>query len=177
MKVEYDVPDGVEFKKDGEFLVVKGSKGEIKKPFMHPKINVSVKGNKIEISSNSDRRKVNAILYTWKSVINNMAIGVTKGYEAEVKLVHSHFPAKLELKDNKIVIQNFLGQRKSRSAKIPEGVEVKIDKNTIKITGIDKELVGQAGSRIENSTSVKKFDRRIFQDGCYMVKLATPVGD
>ncbi len=177
MKIEYEVPEGVEFKKEGEFLIAKGKKGEIRKSFLHPNISVSVNGNKVDVSSDSDRRKTRAILYTWQSVFNNMSIGVTKGYEAEVKLVHSHFPAKLEFKDNKLLIQNFLGQRKTRAAKIPKDVEVKIDKNTIRITGIDKEVVGQTGSRIENITSIKKFDRRIFQDGCYMVKLPTPIGD
>ena len=171
----YEIPEGVEFRKDEEFLIAKGPKGDLKKLFKHPQIKVSINDKKIEIKSDSERRKTKAIMGTWEVLVKNMALGVSKGYEAEVKLLHSHFPAKLELKDNKLLVSNFLGERRARSATLPKGVEVKIDKNIITITGTDKELIGQAGTRIENTTKIKGFDRRIFQDGCYMVKKPTLV--
>ena len=169
----FDIPEGVEFRKEEDFLVAKGPKGDFKKLFKHPQIKVSVKDKIIEIKSDSDRRKTIAIVGTWEVLVKNMALGVTKGYEAEVKLIHSHFPARLELKDNKLLVSNFLGERRARVAKLPSGVDVKIDKNIIKITGPDKEIIGQTGTIIENATKIGGFDRRVFQDGCYVVKKST----
>ncbi len=171
--VTFEIPNGVEFRKEEDFLIAKGPKGELKKLFKHPLIKISVKDNLVELKSNSEARKVKAIVGTWSALVKNMSVGVTKGYEAEVKLLHSHFPAKLEFKDNKIHVANFLGERRSRSTSLPAGVNVKIDKNVITITGADKEVVGQAGTRIERITKIQGFDRRIFQDGCYMVKKPT----
>ena len=74
------------------------------------------------------------------------------------------------MKDNQVVIGNFLGERQSRSANIISGVNVKVDKDVILITGIDREKVGQVGANIEKATKITGFDRRVFQDGCYIIK-------
>ncbi len=76
----------------------------------------------------------------------------------------------MSVKDTEFTIQNFLGERAPRSTRLAPDVNVKIDKENITITGIDKEKVGQAAGKIEGVTRIVGFDRRIFQDGCYITK-------
>ena len=71
--------------------------------------------------------------------------------------------------DDELIINNFLGERKPRSARILPGAKVEIGKDEVSITGIDKEQVGQTMANIEQATKVRGFDIRIFQDGIYLV--------
>ncbi|RLJ10006.1 MAG: 50S ribosomal protein L6 [Candidatus Aenigmatarchaeota archaeon] len=177
MKKTITIPEGVEVRFDNETLLVKGPKGELSREFKSKSINVSVDKNEITLSSDSDRKKVKALLGTWAAHMRNMIIGVTTGWEAKLKVVYSHFPIKISKEDDKIIIQNFLGERKERTAKIPDGVEVDIKKDEIIITGIDKERVGQAAANVELATKIKGYDRRVFQDGCYIVQKCKPIGE
>ncbi len=165
-----EIPNGVIVEKKGNNLVVKGPKGELSRELKNFHGKVEISGNKVTFSSESDRRRSKAIVGTLEAVLKNMVRGVTEGWECQVKVVHSHFPPKLSVKDNEVVIGNFLGERQSRKAKIVQGVSVKIDKDVLVITGVDKEKVGQVGANIEKATKITGFDRRVFQDGCYIIK-------
>ena len=68
-----------------------------------------------------------------------------------------------------MIINNFLGERKSRSARVLPGTKVEIGKDEVVITGMDKENVGQTMANIEQATRVHGFDVRIFQDGIYLI--------
>ena len=86
-----------------------------------------------------------------------------------MKTVFSHFPIKTMVEGNKFIIQNFLGERSPRSAKILNGVKVDIKGEDVSVTGIDKEKVGQTVANIERATKVKNRDIRVFQDGVYRI--------
>jgi large subunit ribosomal protein L6 len=101
--------------------------------------------------------------------IGNMIAGVTRGYEYKMKVVYSHFPIQLKAASDELVINNFLGERRSRFAKILPGTKVVVGKDEVVITGIDKESVGQTMANIEQATRVRGFDIRVFQDGIYLV--------
>ena len=74
------------------------------------------------------------------------------------------------MKGNELVVNNYFGERVPRSAKILNGVEVKVqNKREVIVSGIDKEAVGQTAANIERCVTVKKRDRRVFQDGIYLV--------
>lgn len=163
------MPENVKATIEKSIILIKGLRGELSREFKHPKISLSISENKLVMSSESDKRKVKALINTWSSIIKNMSLGVSKGWQCELKLVHSHFPAKISVKDNIFIIQNFLGEKRPRKAKI-DGTDVKIDKDVVIVTGIDKERVGQVGGNIENATRIVDYDRRVFQDGCYITK-------
>lgn len=170
-----EIPEGVEVVKERNTLVLKGPKGEIKRDFFNPDIKIEKKDNTIKISTDSERRKDKALLGTWRSHIQNMATGVSKGYEAKLKIVYSHFPMKFIVKGEEIHIENFLGERKTRVCKIIPGSEVKNEKDIVIVTGIDKEIVGQTAANIETLSKVKGFDKRVFQDGIYLIEKTHPV--
>ena len=176
--LEYEVPvkEGVQVSLEGRCLKMQGPKGELSRDFSHPKVKVAVKGSSIVISSEEEGRKVKALMGTWRAHMKNMMTGVMTGWTCTLKLVYAHFPVKLEAKDGRLVIKNFLGARSDRHAELVEGVDVKIEGDTLRLTGADKEKVGQAAANIEYSTRVKGFDKRVFQDGIYLTAKPVPAG-
>jgi large subunit ribosomal protein L6 len=171
IKEEIKIPDNVQVTVEGKNIHVKGQKGTLSKLLAHPKINLAVNGNIIQVScSQSPRRKEKALIGTYKAHIRNMIKGVTQGYELTMKTVFSHFPIKSSVEGNQLVIQNFLGERAPRRANILENVKIEVKGENIILTGIDKETVGQTAANIERTTKVKNKDIRVFQDGIYIVK-------
>lgn len=168
LKEQVNIPDGATATIKDEVLTVKGEKGEVFRLFSHPKINLKVNGNIVEIHGKDIRRREKALVGTYKAHIKNMIRGVTKGYEYKMKTVFSHFPIKTSVEGNEFIIQNFLGERSPRRARILEGVNVEVKSDEITIKGIDKEKVGQTVANIERATKVKNRDIRIFQDGVYL---------
>lgn len=171
IKEKIKIPDGVQITLEGKTIHVKGQKGELSKLFVHPKINLVVNSNMVQISClQYPRRKEKALIGTYKSHIKNMIKGVTQGYECKMKTVFSHFPIKTSVEGNQLVIQNFLGERFARKADILESVKIEVKGETLILTSIDKEKVGQTAANIERATKVKNRDIRVFQDGIYIIK-------
>jgi large subunit ribosomal protein L6 len=169
MKEQIPLPTGVTASMEEETLTIKGEKGELSRIFTHPKISVKLNGNTIDIYGKDVRRKEKAFIGTFVAHIKNMIKGVTKGFEYKMKTVFSHFPIKTSVEDNTFVIQNFLGERAARRAKILDGVTVEAKGEDVTVFGIDKEKVGQTVANIERATRVKKRDIRVFQDGVYRI--------
>ena len=169
VKEQITMPEGVTASLDNDQLTIKGEKGELARTFSHPKIDMKLNGNVVEITSKNVRRKEKALIGTFVAHINNMAKGVTDGFEYKMKTVFSHFPIKTSVENDEFVIQNFLGERAPRKAKILEGVTVETKGEDVTVTGIDKEKVGQTVANIERATKVKKRDIRVFQDGVYRI--------
>ncbi|MEE9323763.1 MAG: 50S ribosomal protein L6 [Candidatus Aenigmarchaeota archaeon] len=170
LKNEVEIPEGLDVAFEKGRLNVKGTKGEVKKMFKYPHVSMKIENGKIIITSDSERKKTKAIIGTWGAHVKNMFLGTTKGWKEELKLVYSHFPVKLKLEENKLLIENFLGERSPRAVSIPGGLKVEIDKNAIYVYGADKERVGQFCGLIEQVTKIKGYDKRIFQDGIYITR-------
>ena len=172
---EIEIPEGIEVRKEGNDLLIKGPKGELRREFYDHGIKVEIEESKVKVSSANDRRKSKALVGTWASHIRNMVTGVRLGWEARLKMVYSHFPIKFSVQGNKAVIQNFLGERKDREVKLKGDVKVDVQKDEVIVTGINKEHVGQAAASIEIVAKVKGFDRRVFQDGFHLVQKCKPI--
>jgi large subunit ribosomal protein L6 len=89
-----------------------------------------------------------------------------------MKVVYSHFPIQLKVQGDRLEINNFLGEKQPRSAKILEGVTVNLGNDEVILTGIDKERVGNTAANIEHATRIRKRDPRVFQDGIYITERA-----
>jgi large subunit ribosomal protein L6 len=100
-----------------------------------------------------------------------MIRGVTDGFTYNLKAFYSHFPMTMAVKGNIFVVNNYFGERVPRTANILAGVDVKVqNKVEVVVSGIDKEAVGQTAANIERCTTVKNRDRRVFQDGIYLLE-------
>lgn len=170
LKNEIEIPEGLDVSYQDEKLTVKGPKGESTKTFKYPMVKINVSGKTISVTSSAERKRPRAIMGTWSSIINNMFTGVTTSWKAKLKLVYSHFPVKLKLEGNELVIENFLGERNPRRVQIPDDLKAEIKEGEITVSGADKQRVGQLCATIEQVTKVKGYDKRVFQDGIYIVK-------
>src|SRR5512136_332884 len=164
-----EIPEGVAVSVEGNTVRVKGPKGEVSRQLSFPDIEITKEDAQLVVNSRVDRKRHRAMVGTLASHIGNMIIGVTRGYEYRMKVVYSHFPIQLKAASDELIINNFLGERKARSAKILPGTKVEIGKDEVLITGINKEHVGQTMANIEQATRVRGFDIRVFQDGVYLV--------
>ena len=135
---------------------------------MKPAIS-DVKDGKLVVSTTSDKRKAIAMTGTVAAHLKNMVLGATDGYSYELKIVYTHFPITVTAKDGKIEVKNFLGEKGIRRVDIFGNVDVQIDKEMIKVVGANVEEVGQTSANIERSCKLKGRDRRIFQDGIYII--------
>lgn len=166
---QVEIPEGVEVSVEGSNVTVKGPKGQVSRKLSYPEIEIKKEDSHLVVNSKLDRKQQKAMVGTLAAHIGNMIAGVTKGFEYKMKVVYSHFPIQLKAASGELVISNFLGERKSRSARVLDGVKVDILKDELVLTGIDKENVGQTMANIEQATRVHGFDIRVFQDGIYLV--------
>jgi len=163
-----EIPEGIEINIDGHSLNVKGPQGENRKSFNTRNLVFEKKENKIIIGSKKATKTEKRMMNTITAHINNMIKGVQEKFEYKLKICFSHFPMNVEIKGNEAVIKNFLGEKIPRKSKIPNGVEVKLDKEFITVKSQDKELAGQTAANFEKATRIKKRDRRVFQDGIFI---------
>ena len=75
-----------------------------------------------------------------------------------------------QLAGDRVEIGNFLGEKRSRFARIEKDVKVALGADEVTITGIDKESVGKTAANIEHATRIRERDPRVFQDGVYIVE-------
>ncbi|MCL5016703.1 MAG: 50S ribosomal protein L6 [Candidatus Parvarchaeota archaeon] len=168
-KFKVDV-SGAEVSFQEDKITVKGPKGELHEDIKHPFIHLSREGNTLLIQVDKDTSYQKAIGGTLAAAVRNMIIGVNQEYTAELELIYMHFPASLKASGNKLIVENFVGERKPRELAIPEGVKLKVSGTKIYLSGTDKYLVGQAAGTIEGKIQIKNKDRRIFKDGIFITK-------
>lgn len=164
------IPEGVNTTIENIKVMIKGPLGQIQRDIWYPGITIKKEGSNLVIGTDIPRREQLAMIGTFESHLKNMIVGVTKGYEYTMKVVYSHFPIQLKAEGNKVTINNFLGEKKSRKASIKGDSKVTIKGDQVIITGINKEDVGQTAANIHLATKIKRFDPRVFQDGVYLVE-------
>ena len=102
-----------------------------------------------------------------------MIRGIDSGFTYKLKAVYSHFPMTLKVDGNTMTITNLFGEKVPRKAPLPwspSDVKVTVENKTdVIVSGSDREKVGQTAANIERACKIKKRDRRVFQDGIYIV--------
>jgi len=169
IELKMELPKGVSARYENGVLTIKGPKGEISRTFIDDRVKMQLNGNSIIINVSLPDRKDSALAGTWKAHVRNMVKGVTEGYVYKLKIVYAHFPMKVNIKNNEVIIENFLGEKTPRRAEIFGNVKVEIKNDIVTVTGINIEEVGQTAANIERATKIKDYDPRVFQDGIYII--------
>jgi large subunit ribosomal protein L6 len=143
-KKPVDIPSGVTVKLQANTLSVKGPKGELTRE-LHPKMVVKNEDGKITVERPSDHWLYRSLHGLTRTLINNMVLGVTTGFERVLEINGVGYKA--EVKGNTVVLN--MGYSHPVNFELPKGVQATVDKmTTIKLTSIDKELVGQVAANI-----------------------------
>ena len=165
-----EVPDGVEVSIASPAKIrVKGKLGELEQDLTHMGIKLELDGKDVMIRFRGKGRVAKSMMGTAKSMIRNMIIGVTKGFTYKLKIIASHFPMNVKVQGDTIIIENFIGERWPRYAKIvgPK-TKVIVKGEDVIVTGIDRQAVGQTAANLELATKIKQKDLRKFLDGIYI---------
>jgi len=165
---EIEIPEGVQIEIDNNVVKVEGPKGKLERELSHPRVTIEKKDSKIVVRCELPKKAEKALVGTFAAHIRNMIKGVTEGFVYKMKVVYAHFPIKVSVRDEEVIIDNFLGEQYPRKAKIFGDVKVNVSKDDITIEGIDREKVGQTAANIERAVRVKNRDIRVFQDGIYI---------
>jgi len=144
-KMPISVPEKTEIKISSNNISVKDSKGEL--IWQIPKgIKVEQSSNVLNVTRSSDTKEIKSLHGLSRSKIANMIQGVTKGYEKILEINGVGFKA--EVKDKAIVLN--IGFSHQVVLPIMDGIEIKVEKNDITVSGIDKEVVGEMAARIRS---------------------------
>ncbi|MET0606540.1 MAG: 50S ribosomal protein L6 [Beijerinckiaceae bacterium] len=145
-KKAVEVPKGVSARLDGQTVVMKGPKGELK--FTVPDlVSVKMEGSEISVANKDDSKVSRSLWGTSRAQIANLAKGVTSGYEKKLEISGVGYKAAMQGK----VLKLTLGYSHDIDFAIPDGITVATPKPTeITIAGIDKQRVGQVAAEIRS---------------------------
>ncbi len=168
------VPKGVTLTLAGSTLRTKGPLGVVEREFPSDALSLTVSAGSavLELKVPAHRKRSQALLNTWAAHLENLVGGLTRGVEARMKVVAAHFPMKVSVRGEELVIENFLGEKFPRSTHLLPGTEAKVDGDTVTLSGHDVERVGQSAANIERVTRIRDYDPRVFQDGIYLIERA-----
>ena len=142
-KLPIEIPSGVTITVDSGDVTVEGPKGKLVQ-FITPAVNVQVKDGVFTVEPKDESKEARSQHGLMRALVNNMVIGVTKGYEKRLEVKGVGF--RVATSNNELTMS--LGFSHEVKYKAPEGVTVSNDKMTIIVSGIDKQRVGQVAAEI-----------------------------
>jgi len=167
-----EIPDGVEVDIKARVVTVTGKRGTLVRDFKNINMDLRRVGPKgIRVDLWFANRKQLACVRTVCSHIDNMLVGVTKGFVYKMRFVYSHFPINVSLAGDVVEIRNFCGEKRVRKVKLLEGVtyvRTADVKDQIELSGNDIALVSLTAAQIQQSTNIRNKDLRKFLDGIYV---------
>ena len=140
------VPAGVEVKiAENNVVTVKGPKGTLEKELPH-EMEIKLEDGHIVVTRPNDLKKMKSLHGLTRSLLNNMVVGVSEGYKKVLEVNGVGYKC---AKQGKKLVLN-LGYSHPVEMQDPEGLEAKVEGNTITVEGIDKEKVGQYAAEIRD---------------------------
>jgi len=137
------IPEGVDVKIEGDFLRVKGKNGELSVK-INSGVNIDLKDKEIILTVVDKLKQSRANWGTMRALINNAIIGVNEGFSKILEIEGVGYRGTME--GEKLVLN--LGFSHPVKVTPSKGIKIAVEKNTIKISGIDKFLVGQTAAEI-----------------------------
>ncbi len=139
------LPDGVSLAREGRMLTLNGAGGQLSLNLPEG-VDVSQKENTLQVTRQSEQREHRALHGTVRSLLANIVTGITEGFTKKLELIGIGYRASIE--DGQLIL--LVGFTHPVKMTIPEGLEVRIEKNVISISGIDRQSVGQFAAIIRD---------------------------
>ena len=145
-KKPIELPSNVQATIEGQRIHIKGSKGELS-CFFDPQIEVNIDDGNIVVKRPNNQKNIRALHGLYRALINNMVRGVSEGFEKKLEIQGVGYRA--ELRKNILILQ--IGFSHPIAFCPPPGIKIEVEANNIiKISGINKELVGQVAAKIRS---------------------------
>jgi hypothetical protein len=142
-KLPIVVPNGVTITVDPDKIIIKGQKGELTLAHQNG-IDVKVADNQVVVSRQNEDDKVRAAHGLQRTLINNAILGVTEGFEKKLEVNGVGY----RLNGGGQNLEMHLGFSHPVKYTAPAGIDLKVEKMNITVSGIDKQLVGQVAADI-----------------------------
>ncbi len=142
-KAPVKIPSGVTVTVDADNITVNGTGGSLKQ-FMMPEIGVSQEGDQLVVSRNSESRVARSKHGLMRTLLSNMVKGVSEGFSKKLELTGVGYRVALAGQDLKLNI----GFSHDVIYKIPEGIKIAVEQNTMTVSGASKQAVGQVAAEI-----------------------------
>ncbi len=139
------IASGIEVSLDGTILVAK--KGNLEKRLeTYGRVGIDINGSEVNFTRVGEEKQDAAFWGTYRALFNNIIIGLDKGYSKSLEINGVGYRAAIKGK----VLNLQLGFSHDINFDIPEGLDIKVEKNIITIKGSDKQVVGQAAAEIRD---------------------------
>jgi len=143
-KVPVSMPGGVSASIEGAVLSVKGPKGTLSMPMLDD-ISYGIEDGRIVVKPANETKRARSFWGMHRTLVQNLVTGVTEGFTKVLEISGVGYRAQAQGKNLRLQ----LGYSHDVNFPVPEGVEVKTpDQNTVEISGIDKQKVGQVAAEI-----------------------------
>jgi len=142
------IPEGVEVQIEGQRVRVKGPKGELEQEF-RPELTIKEDNGVLLVTRSSDEPSIRALHGLTRSLLNNMILGTTQGFEKTLEVQGVGYRA--ELKGKSLML--YVGFSHPVEVQPPEGIHFSVEGkgDIIKITGFDRQLVGQVAADVRKN--------------------------
>ena len=140
-----NIPEGVKIELNDNLITISGTKGSLTWS-SHENIKFEIKDSCIFLDRLDDSAISRSLHGTTRQIVNNMVLGVSTGFEKELEIVGVGYQANME--GNRLRLQ--LGYSHDIYFDLPEGISIIAERTNIKVSGIDKQLVGSVASKIRS---------------------------
>jgi len=138
------IPPGVEVHiSEDNYVEVRGPKGQLCRQ-LHPRVLIHRNGSTLEVARRSEAKLDKSLHGLSRTLLHNMIVGVTTGFEKQLEIVWSGFRAQVQQKT--LTLQ--LGHSHPITYEAPDGLEFELNRTIITVRGLDKERVGQVAADI-----------------------------
>lgn len=143
-KLPIKIPSGLSVELKSDYLVVRGSAGELKQK-LPAVVKLKIENDQIAVSvENPANKDQNSLWGLFRALINNMVVGLSQGYEK--KLEFKGVGYRIAVNGNKLNLS--LGFSHPLEFSLPDGISASLENNTLTIKGFDKQLVGEVAAQI-----------------------------
>jgi large subunit ribosomal protein L6 len=137
------IAKGIEVKLEGTTIVAK--KGNLEKRLeTHGRVDVTIEEGQVQFHRKGEDKQSSAYWGTYRSLFNNIIVGLDKGFSKSLEINGVGYRAAVQGK----TLNLQLGFSHDVNYDIPEGIDIKVEKNIITVSGTDKQLVGQVAAEI-----------------------------
>ena len=145
-KLPIEISKGVKLTFNDSVLSVQGPNGKLSRQIM-PCVSLDISETSLVVSRNDENTATRAAHGLTRTLINNMVVGVTKGFQTDLEINGVGYRA--EVKGKELVLS--LGYSHPINFPIPDGIVIDVEKMTkVSVKGFDKELVGQTAAKIRS---------------------------